>query len=69
MAYNGEMATVGKVADGNQPKEEMLSTMRQRLNVAISPLYAIEYSDHIFFAHCEVGFTIMFDSLPRIFPE
>lgn len=38
MAYNGEMATVGKVADGNQPKEEMLSTMRQRLNVAISAL-------------------------------
>ncbi len=36
MAYNGEMNTVGKVADGNQPKEEMLSTMRQRLNVAIS---------------------------------
>jgi len=38
MAYNGEMATVGKVADGNQPKEEMLSTMRQRLNVAIAAL-------------------------------
>lgn len=38
MAYNGEMATVGKVADGNTPKEEMLSTMRQRLNVAISAL-------------------------------
>jgi hypothetical protein len=38
MAYNGEMATVGKVADGNKPKEEMLSTMRQRLNVAISAL-------------------------------
>src|SRR5512136_1930665 len=38
MAYNGEMATVGKVADGNQPKEEMLATMRQRLNVAISAL-------------------------------
>ena len=38
MAYNGEMATVGKVADGGTPKEEMLSTMRQRLNVAISAL-------------------------------
>ena len=38
MAYNGEMATVGKVADGNTPKEEMLSTMRQRLNVAIAAL-------------------------------
>ena len=38
MAYNGEMSTVGKVADGGTPKEEMLSTMRQRLNVAISAL-------------------------------
>ena len=38
MAYNGEMATVGKVADGNAPKEDMLATMRQRLNVAISAL-------------------------------
>ena len=38
MAYNGEMATVGKVADGGTPKEEMLATMRQRLNVAISAL-------------------------------
>ena len=35
---NGEMNTVGRVADGNTPKEEMLSTMRQRLNVAISAL-------------------------------
>ena len=38
MAYNGEMATVGKVADGGTTKEEMLATMRQRLNVAISAL-------------------------------
>ena len=35
---NGEMNTVGRVADGNTPKEDMLSTMRQRLNVAISAL-------------------------------
>jgi hypothetical protein len=38
MAYNGEMSTVGRVADGNTPKKDMLSTMRQRLNIAISAL-------------------------------
>jgi len=34
----GEMDTVGKVADGGTSKEDMLSTMRKRLNIAISAL-------------------------------
>jgi len=34
----GEMDTVGKVADGGTSREDMLSTMRKRLNVAISAL-------------------------------
>ena len=35
---NGDLNPVAKVADGGTPKKEMLSTMRQRLNVAISAL-------------------------------